>query len=94
MTSSQHDNESHSNLCELGKVLALYLRDHDDRYPDSISLLEREHVGFGLDVVWLGKHVKYLGGGKLSRPNPPDMIVAFDKSRLAKKQDTYVLFNA
>ena len=87
------NNETHKNLCDLGKMLVPYLRNHDDRYPESIDLLDQEYHGCHLDVVWTRKHVKYLGAGKRCKSNPPDMIIAFDETRLAENQDSYALFN-
>lgn len=86
-------NESYTNLCNLGKMLVPYLDNHGDRYPESIDLLDQEYHGFRLDIDWTKKHVKYLGGGKPCKSNPPDMIIAFDETRLAENLDTYVLFN-
>jgi len=70
-----------------------YLGNHDDRYPASLDLLGQEHLGFHLDVTWASEHVEYLAAGKPCKSNPPDMIIAFDKTRLAENNDTYVLFN-
>ena len=90
---SSTGNESYTNLCSLGKMLVPYLSNHNDRYPESIDLLGEEYHGYHLDIAWAKEHVQYLGGGKPCKSNRPDMIIAFDKTRLTQNQDTYVLFN-
>lgn len=93
MTFSPYDNEIHKVLCELGKILVLYLDDHGDQYPEDFSSLVRICQGYDIDVALAKQHIEYLGKGKACKSNPLDMVIAFDKTMLIENQETYVLFN-
>ncbi|HPC96767.1 MAG TPA: four helix bundle protein [Sedimentisphaerales bacterium] len=89
-------NESQKNLSELGKMLIEYVSAHQDCYPDSLEQYEKEcgQATRRLDFEWVHQHAGYLGKGKSCKSMPPDMPIAYDKTVLAEKQETYVLFNA
>ncbi len=96
MSRGPDESESERNLCELGKMLVLYLADHEDRYPDSLEQYEKEcdRQVHRLDFAWIHKHIQYLGNGRPCKSRRPDVPVAYDRTMLTAKRETYVLFNA
>jgi hypothetical protein len=93
MTFSPYDNEIHKVLCDLGKILMLYLNEHRDHYPEDWSSLEAICHGYDVDFSLAKQRLRYLGKDKACRSNPPDMVIAFDETMLDENQETYVLFN-
>lgn len=95
MPASAPKDESEAHLQTLGKVLVTYLASHEDHYPDSLAELDKQcgQQPYHLDFKWIDQHVQYLGKGR-SKSLPPDTPMAYDKTMLAQKQETYVLFNA
>lgn len=96
MLHDRYESESEKNLSELGKMLVLYLADHEDRYPDGLRQYEKEcgQRTHRLDFDWVHQHIRYFGKGRSCKSMQPEMPIAYDKTMLTEKQETYVLFNA
>ncbi len=82
---------SAAKLKALGMALLMYANDYEDKFPDTLQEV-RAFVG-DEDVAWLTQNVAYLGKGKTTSDHP-DVVVAYDKTLLAKGDGTLVLFLA
>ena len=82
--------ESAKKLSNLGHALFIYANDHEDKYPDSLHEL-RGYLKTE-DVAWTRQNVEYLAHGKTVSVRP-DTVIAYDKTLLAARKGTNVLFN-
>ncbi len=76
------------NLAWLGEALMLYARDHQNKLPEALDEVEKYLTG--VDVSWLKDNVEYLKGRTIT--DRPDVVVAYDKTLLAKGAGTNVLY--
>ncbi len=85
--------ESAEKLKELGNALLIYANDHEEKYPDTLQKLQKHINDMSEDdLKWLLENVVYLGRGK-TVVEPPDTVIAYDKTLLEKGEGTNVLFN-
>ena len=82
--------ESAEKLKDLGKALLIYANDHDDKYPDSLHHLS-EYLNVE-ELKWVLANIKYLTYGKTIAVRP-DTVIAYDKTLLAERKGTNVLYN-
>lgn len=82
-------SESADKLLALGEALLIYSNDHDEQYPDNLQDLE----DYLEDLQWFTEKVEYLGKGKKAS-DPPDTVIAYDKSMMRRAKGTNVLYNA
>ncbi|MHC4185254.1 MAG: hypothetical protein ACYSR4_04900, partial [Planctomycetota bacterium] len=80
-------------LRQLGKALIIYANDDEQgRFPNTLRrLAERDYIS-EKDLAWYLANVEYLAKGKTAR-DPPDAVLAYDRSLLEKGEGTNVLFN-
>ena len=76
-------------LNEVGKAMLIYANDHDDKYPDSLTDLQE--YAKDEELKWATENIGYLAKGKTAA-EPPETVIAYDKTLLAKGQGTNVLF--
>lgn len=95
LSSTPYDNEPEEMLRMLAKNLICYLANHNDRYPEDLAQLDKlpKDQRYTIDYDWLCQRIAYLGAGKHCKSNPPDMVIAYDRSMLAGNKGTCVLFN-
>jgi hypothetical protein len=84
--------ESVRKLRELGKALAVYANDNEAKYPDALQELYEQDYVDRKDLEWFLENVEYVGKGKTAA-DPPNMVIAYDKTLLEKGKGTNVLFN-
>lgn len=80
--------QSARNLAQLGQALRLYARNHQSKLPETLGEVEKYLTG--ADVTWLRDNVEYLKGRTVA--DRPDVVVAYDKTLLAKGAGTNVLY--
>ncbi|MBW7988444.1 MAG: M48 family metalloprotease [Planctomycetes bacterium] len=83
---------SASILSRLGKALLIYANDHQDRYPDTMSLL-KSYIRDKQDFEWILKNVSYLGKGR-DIAGLTETIIAYDRALLNMGTGTNVLFGS
>lgn len=82
--------ESSKKLQELGRMLLIYINDHNGKYPDSLD--EIETYDSDRLLAWSLENVEYLGKGIVA-PRTPQAVIAYDKRLLGKTGSTNILFN-
>jgi prepilin-type processing-associated H-X9-DG protein len=81
--------ESQERLRSLGKALLMYANDYEDKLPDTLDGVQT--FVSEADLKWLKDNVEYLGKGK-TVSEPPDVVVAYDRTVLRKGEGTLVLY--
>jgi len=76
------------SLARLGRALWLYAKDHQSKLPEALGDVEKYLTG--ADMSWLKDNVEYLKGRTMA--DRPDVVVAYDKTLLAKGAGTNVLY--
>jgi len=76
------------SLTRLGRALLLYAQDHQNQLPEALGEVEKYLTG--AEMSWLKDNVEYLKGRTMA--DPPDVVVAYDKTLLAKGAGTNVLY--
>ncbi|HUU20799.1 MAG TPA: M56 family metallopeptidase [Sedimentisphaerales bacterium] len=82
--------DSAQRLLNLGKALFIYANDHEDKYPLSLRRLQ-DYLNLE-EFNWALANVEYLAHGKTISVRP-DVVIAYDKTLLAERKGTNVLFN-
>ena len=77
-------------LNELGRCLVMHAIDHDDNLPDDLNTLDKFSDIKREQRQWIMEHVEYTGKG-VTMDAEPTKIIAYDKSRSAQSQGTFVL---
>jgi len=85
--------ESAKKLKGLGKALFVYANDQEaGKYPDTLEELGEQDYINRKDLAWYLENVEYLGKGKTAA-DPPNAVIAYDKTLLEKSNSTNVLYN-
>ncbi|MHC4239096.1 MAG: M56 family metallopeptidase [Planctomycetota bacterium] len=80
-------------LRQLGKALIIYANDDEQgRFPNILTQLQQRDYIEQKDLAWYLENVEYVGKGKTAA-DPPDAVLAYDRSLLEKGEGTNVLFN-
>ena len=86
---TKHPN-SVAKLKALGKAVLMFSNDYEEKYPDALQGV-REFVEDDV-LTWCEENVTYLGKG-MTTADPPNIVVAYDKTLLEKGDGTLVLYN-
>ncbi|MGE5297176.1 MAG: hypothetical protein ACM3VT_20315 [Solirubrobacterales bacterium] len=81
---------SEDGLNGLGRALRFYASENEDRLPASLEDVKK-HFTREERYQWITQNVQYLGAGLLSSQSP-SLVVAYDKTLLAKGAGTNALF--
>jgi len=76
-------------LNRLGRSLLIYANQNEDRLPESLEI--RELADSEEQYQWMVKDVEYVGAG-VTCAQSPSLVVAYDRTLLAKGKGTNVLF--
>jgi hypothetical protein len=88
---SQRLAESLKKLKRFGLVAWKYAEEHDWRYPDTLEQLPDYAEQFDQDFQWILDNVGYVGAGRVAQ-DPPETLIAYDKTLLATGKGTYGVF--
>jgi hypothetical protein len=88
---SQQLAESVERLMRFGLMAWKYAEEHNWRYPDTIEELPAYAKMFDQDFQWILDNVGYVGAGKVGQ-DPPDTLIAYDKTLLARGKGTNGIF--
>ncbi len=75
----------------LGRSLLIYGSENEDRLPQSLEEM-RKYADSEEQYQWLVANVEYVGAGLLFSRSSPSLMLAYDKTLLAKGKGTHVLF--
>ncbi len=75
----------------LGRSLLIYGSENEDRLPQSLEEM-RKYAESEEQYQWLVANVEYVGAGLLFSRSSPSLVLAYDKTLLAKGKGTHVLF--
>ncbi len=81
---------SEEYLDRLGRALRFYANENEDRLPSSLEEVKK-HINREERYQWIVENVQYLGAGLLFSQSP-SLVVAYDKTLLAKGDGTNALF--
>ena len=84
--------KSADKLKGLGRALLMFANDHQGNYPDTLQELAQKNYMDAQDLKWLLENVQYHGEAKTAA-DPPNAVIAYDKTLLDRDNGTNVLFN-
>jgi hypothetical protein len=88
---SQRLAESVDRLMRFGLMAWKYAEEHDWHYPETIDELPAYAKMFDQDFQWILDNVGYVGAGRVGS-DPPDTLIAYDKTLLARGKGTNGVF--
>ncbi len=96
-TTTEDDLESQrlalsvKKLKHFGLMAWIYAQEHDWKYPDTIHELKDYAAQCDQDFQWILENVGYVGAGRVG-DDPPETLIAYDKTLLATGKGTYGVF--
>ncbi len=88
---SQRLAQSVKRLMRFGQMAWIYAQEHDWKYAARIDELKDYAARCDQDFQWILDNVAYVGAGRVA-DDPPETLIAYDKTLLAIGKGTYGVF--